>query len=123
MTENLRLKPIRKQRLSVPAIASAYTQWVSEDDILIFKKGDDVWGHKASKRGNDVYTDHINFRFRGMKRKAKDNNGISLYGAVQETKSDFLFITLTTKQDETIDNAWLNIGKKFNQFRSNLIRK
>jgi len=123
MTQNLRLKEIRRKRLTVPEIAAAYTQWVSEDDILIFKKDSEIWGHKASKRGNDVYTDHINYRFRDMKRKAKDDNGISLYGAIQETKSDFLFITLTTKQEESIEDSWLTIGKKFNQFRSNLIRK
>ena len=123
MTQNLRLKEIRRKRLSAPEIAIAYTQWVSEDDILIFKKDSEIWGHKASKRGNDVYTDHINYKFRGMKRMAKDGNGISLYGSIQETKSDFLFVTLTTKQEESIDDSWLTIGKKFNQFRSNLIRK
>ena len=122
MSQNLRLKEIRKKRLTPQEIATAYTQWVSEDDVLIFKKDSEIWGHKASKRGNDVYTDHINYKFRNMKRATKQK-GISLYGAVQETKSDFLFITLTTRQDETIDEAWLNIGKKFNQFRSNLIRR
>lgn len=123
MTENLRLKPIRKQRLTVPEIASAYTQWVSEDDILIFKKDNKIWGHKASKRGNDIYTDHINYKFRNMKRATKQK-GISLYGKVVETKSDFLFITLTeSTNNNSIDEAWKSIGEKFNQFRSNLISK
>ena len=122
MTQNLRLKEIKRKRLSPQEIASAYTQWVSEDDILIFKKNSEIWGHKASKRGNDVYTDQINYKFRNMK-KATKQKGISLYGSVQETKTDFLFITLTTKQKESIDNAWGRIGKKFNLFRSNLISK
>ncbi len=122
MSQNLRLKEIRKRRLTPREIASAYTQWVSEDDILIFKKDSKIWGHKASKRGNDVYTDHINYKFRNMKRATKQK-GISLYGAVQETKSDFLFITLTTKHNESIDDSWLNIGKRFNLFRSKLIRR
>lgn len=122
MSQNLRLREIRRKRLTPQEIATAYTQWVSEDDILIFKKDSKIWGHKAPKRGNDVYTDHINYKFRNMKRAIKQK-GISLYGSVQETKSDFLFITLTTKQEESIDESWLNIGKKFNQFRSNLIRR
>ncbi len=123
MTENLRLKALRKKRLTSNEIASAYTQWVAEDDILIFKKENEIWGHKASKRGNDVYTDNINYKFRNMKR-ASNQKGISLYGNVVETKSDLLFITLTeSKNNNSIEDAWKNIGIKFNQFRSNLISK
>lgn len=125
MTEqkkNIRLKTLQRQRLEPQEITVAYTQWVSEDEYIVFNEGDDYWASKASKRGNDVYISRVNDKFKDMKRNVKDD-GVSLYGSVQETKSDLLFITLTTRQDESIFEAWKNIGKKLDVFRANLISK
>ena len=120
--QNLRLKALQRQRLEPNEITVAYTEWVAQDEYIVFNEGDDYWASKASKRGNDVYISRVNDKFKDMRRNVKDD-GVSLYGAVAETKSDLLFITLTTRQEESIDVAWKTIGEKFDVFRSNLISK
>lgn len=122
--KHIRLKPLQKMQLSVLEKSEYYTKWVSENDYLVFQDQDGrIFSVIASKRGNDVYTKKIDEKFKNLK-NSKLASGISLYGNVQETTTDILFITLTeSSRKNSVDEAWKSIGKKYNRFRSAIIKK
>jgi RNase P protein component len=58
--------------LSLSGIVSDYSDWVSEDQLILLVREDCMTGErasfvvKASKRGNDVYRDRVSRKFRDV---------------------------------------------------------
>ena len=96
--DHIRLKKLQKQfknqRLSVSEISEHYTKWVSENDYLLFSKDGIQFAVLASKRGNPIYIENLAKKFKILDSKNLDP-GDSLFGPLQETTTDILFITLT----------------------------
>jgi len=125
--DHIRLKKLqnetKNQRLSVSQISEYYTKWVGQNDYLLFSKDGIQFAVLASKRGNPIYIENLAKKFKILDSKNLDP-GISLFGPVQETTTDLLFITLTVDPKLiSRDDAWKIFGKKLNLFRSNLIKK
>ena len=131
---------------SLSEIESKYHQWALDDRYMILRKvqfkdfqvrdsrknqflsyrlpiNTETIAVKCSKRGNDVYRHRVYSRFKGLALKAEQLNFFNPKDR-GEKKTKALWITLTYDPKRcSYKDAWKNIGKEFNQFRSYVCKK
>jgi hypothetical protein len=111
--------------LDLNKVMSHYLDWVNLDEYVVIKKkiyGIGVYALsskviKLSKRGNDVYNYRVSKRF-SLLYDALENYDIDQDNCYV-LRSDILFFTLTYANRD-IFNSYMNSGKDYNRFMSNL---
>ena len=115
-------------------IVSEYQEWVEEKLYLsmqlrkteISKHGTEntelsYFFSLASKRGNDVYAKRTLARYNETSEKIPKEDYFSPDNKKELKKTNALFITLTYSPEITSkSDAWLSLGKDFNNFLSKL---
>ena len=112
----------------IHTIVEGYTDWVSQDEYLIFRRENvhtfekDWKAVKASKRGNDVYVNRVKNRLRHLSSipdvKCFDYNDRS-----KRHKTRVLFVTLTYRRDDPLNVVWDKVGVDFNRYVAGLKRR
>ena len=97
--------------LNLGDVEELYSRWVKRDVFVNFSDGVNDWDMKSPKRGNDVYADRLYWKFKQYREKF-----LGFVGGSSKDFSRVVMVTLTLKRDVTLVDAWLNIGKYFNNF-------
>lgn len=99
--------------LNIGDVEELYSRWVKRDVFVNFydKEKDLEWDMKSPKRGNDVYAQRLYARFMGYREKF-----MGFVGGMSKEFSRVVMVTLTLRRDVSLVDAWLNIGRYFNNF-------
>lgn len=113
-------RKVRHGELSLRDVPPIYSEWVREDDALIFQATDQetgassIFAKLAPKRGNRAYVERVKSRFRGIEDVIEEDCRIE----PAKARSNTLFITLTVDRSFDLESAWSSLGVWFNRFRN-----
>jgi hypothetical protein len=97
-------------------IKYAYKEWVSKDRWVALYNGQRTRIILSAKRGNSVYANRNKERFNGFLKDLPDDYQIFDKNA-HEQKTSVLWLTLTIDpNNNTLENSWLTLAKKYNLF-------
>lgn len=131
-SKRIRLKDVRKKRLTDGEMIELHQKWKSEDEYLILrqtkfglknKELNEIFACKCSKRGNDVYESRIRNAFRELDEVVNDMNDIGEIFDLHKSDKKTNVLYLTLSQDTKLcssEEAWQQIGEKYNRFMTRM---